>query len=278
MPTPPSNSPKGVDKYRAAWKPEPPKPISDAPASIGTPFMVRVLSAPKEGNAPEQYEDAWAHSVLDAPSVTVAVADGASSAVFARQWANLLVKKCAGDGLPQTDGEAAEALAGLGKLWRKSVETKATSWHAQEKLQNGSHAALLLVSFDLPAQTWNARARGDVCVFLVRKNRLKFAFPVTKSAQFGDRPDLISTEPAPPKTEPAQWKQMQAGFEPGDVFYFCTDAVAAWFLQEWEQKREPWQAFFTKTDADFAAWLKEKRDAGDMKNDDVTILAVRVSG
>ena len=192
---------------------------------------------PKEGNQSDQYEDAWAHSALDGPHSTIAVADGASSAVFARQWANLLVLKCAGDGLPTGDAEAAQTIAELGKLWRVSVENKATSWHAQEKLLNGSHATLLIVTFDREKRTWMARARGDVCVFLVRNNKLRFGFPVTKSAQFGDRPDLIGTEegqgtankPAP------SWKRMEAAFEPGDKFYFATDAVAAWFLHEWEK-------------------------------------------
>ena len=68
----------------------------------------------------------------------------------------------------------------MGRTWRAQVEHRATSWYAQEKLPHGSSAALLVVTWDLAARTWEARAVGDVCVFLVRGNKLRYAFPLTK--------------------------------------------------------------------------------------------------
>ena len=102
---------------------------------------LRALFAPKEGNSEAEYEDAFAFSDLNAPIFTVALADGASSAGFAKQWAERLTQTfAAANHFPAADAAAAEIIAGLGAEWREAVTAKASSWHAQEKLENGSAA------------------------------------------------------------------------------------------------------------------------------------------
>ena len=94
---------------------------------------MKAIYAPKEGNTEAQYEDAWAASPLDAPVFTIAVADGASSAGFARDWAEILTRTfAAANQFPESDAEAAALIAALGKNWRVTATEKATSWHAQE--------------------------------------------------------------------------------------------------------------------------------------------------
>src|SRR5688572_24462376 len=101
---------------------------------MATPISLHALCAPKEGNTEEQYEDAFAHSPLDdVRSLTVAVTDGASSAVFAREWATMLAATFARPPFPATDGEVAKTIGALGKEWRLEVEKKAIAWWAQEK-------------------------------------------------------------------------------------------------------------------------------------------------
>ena len=82
----------------------------------------RALWAPKDGNTEAEYEDAFAPAVLPNPLpdvLRVALADGASSAIFARQWAGLLAEAFAA--LPFVAGEMEKRLALLGQLWRKRV-------------------------------------------------------------------------------------------------------------------------------------------------------------
>jgi len=244
-------------------------------ASAGSdPHPVHVLYAPKEGNADDQYEDAYAIT-KSANRVTIAVADGASSAVFAREWAILLTQSFANDptsaGLPEREDEVKRRIGELGKSWRESVQDKATSWYAQEKLPQGSSAALLVVQWDLLHRTFRASSIGDVCLFVVRDNRLKYAFPLTKSTKFDDRPYLVTTEIASGATKLPPVTRFGAPYEPEDRFLILTDAWAAYFLTEWEARRKPWNEL-PPGPTHLARWLKQRRDSGKLKNDDVTLV------
>jgi hypothetical protein len=236
----------------------------------------RALTAPKEGNSDGQYEDAWAVSPEDGGGdrLTVAVADGASSAVFAREWAMMLARNFAVTGFPAADADAAQAVRALGREWRALVGGKATTWHAQEKMEHGSSATLLVVTWDRNAKTWSSCSVGDVCVFLVRRNKLRFAFPLTKSAKFSDRPTLLTTEigvrqPMPPVTRYVE------KYEDGDRFLLMTDALSQHFLAEFEAKRKPWNDLPETPDA-LTAYLKARRDSGALHNDDVTLIDLTV--
>lgn len=233
--------------------------------------LVRALTAPKDGNSDEQYEDAWALSP-DRP--VLAVADGASAAVYARQWAQLLVGEFAsGEPFPSDDEVFWHRVSALGAQWQKRVGTGATSWYAQEKLPQGSQASLLVLEVDSQRQL-TARAIGDVCLFLVVDDKLHYAFPLTKSKQFNSHPGLVATDPTALKDRP-EIVRFTTTLPAGPVRLFaCTDAVAAWFLLEFERKRKPWSLI--PTDTVFPAWLKGTRDSGALKNDDVTIIELEV--
>jgi hypothetical protein len=235
---------------------------------------LRALHAPKEGNSQAQYEDAFAHTLLDGDTITIAVADGASSAGFAREWANLLVRAFIERPFPTSDTEAADIVAALGRDWRESVGGRAVSWHAQEKLDSGSAATLLVATWDRGKGIWEARSVGDVCLFLVRAGRLRYAFPLTKARKFDDRPALLSTEVGPRTPQPRFVRYVER-FEAGDRFLLMTDALAAYFLAEFEAKRKPW-ADLPETPEALGPWLKARREEGRMKNDDVTLVDVIV--
>lgn len=242
---------------------------------MATPISLHALYAPKEGNTEEQYEDAFAHSPLEDPAtLTVVVADGASSAVFAREWATLLATTFAANPFPATDAEMAKVIGALGKDWRADVEKKATTWWAQEKLPNGSSATLLVVTWNRETLTWEARSIGDVCIFLIRNNRLRFAFPLTKSTKFDDRPALVSTEVGKREKLPKVTRYVEK-YEEGDRFLMMTDALSAFFLTEFETKRKPWNDLPDSLEK-LLPWLKTHRDSGSLKNDDVTLVDVRL--
>lgn len=234
--------------------------------------LVRALTAPKDGNSDEQYEDAWA---LSEERPLLAVADGASAAVYARQWAQLLVEDFAhGEPFPSDDEAFWQRVGKLGAQWQARVGTGATSWYAQEKLPQGSQASLLVLELDREARQLTARAIGDVCLFLITDDTLHYAFPLTKSKQFNSHPGLVATDPTALKDRP-ELVRFTTTLPPEPVRLFaCTDAVAAWFLLEFERKRKPWNLL--PTDSVFAAWLKGTRDSGALKNDDVTLIELEV--
>lgn len=237
-----------------------------------TPVTLRALWSPKEGNTAEQYEDAFACSTLEGnpARVTVALADGASSAVFAREWAHLLVSAFVVTGFPPRDADAALTFSALSKEWQGRIEGKATSWWAQERLPDGSAATLLVVTWDRENLLWEASVIGDVCVFLVRNDKLRYAFPLTHSTRFGDRPDLVSTEIGRRAKMPEVIRYVER-YEAGDRFLLMTDALAQFFLSRFESRERPWNSL-PQTAEELPDWLKPLRDAGTLKNDDVTLL------
>jgi hypothetical protein len=240
---------------------------------------LRTLFAPKEGNTEAQYEDAFAvfpehlpesTSTETAERFTIAVADGASSAVFAREWARKLVGEFAAAGFPASDAEAGKIIGTLGRAWHSEVGGKATTWHAQEKMQHGSSATLLVVTWDCHKKTWESCSVGDVCIFLVRRNKLRFAFPLTKSTKFSDRPTLLTTEIGARQPMPNVTRYTEK-YEDGDRFLLMSDAIAQHFLAEFEAKRKPWNDLPETREA-LTAYLKARRDSGALHNDDVTIV------
>jgi hypothetical protein len=246
-------------------------------------FTLRAFYAPKDGSTDAQYEDAWAATeageasglVTASSEMTVAVSDGASAAIFARDWARRLVAAfTTGElGSGATDKQIAGVAVREGALWRTEVETKATSWHAQEKLQTGSAATLLVLTLSGDDRKWSAFAVGDVCLFIVRGGKLKYAFPVPKSTGFDDRPALLSTEARAPFPTV---KRFGNTLEPGDRVLLMTDAIAAWFLTDFEKKRRPWETLPSDPET-FAAFVQKERDAAKMKNDDATMIEILVS-
>lgn len=259
-------------------------PVLAAAESLPLTLRLRALHAPKEGNSEREYEDAFAAQKL-APiaggppptSFTVAVSDGASSSVFAREWARLLVADFSRGPFPPA-GEASARVAALGKAWREQVGNSELPWYAEEKLTQGSHASLLVVTWDLTGRrTFSARALGDSCLFVVRGGeRLCHAFPVIRAADFGNHPRLVSTETAAaPAGDPLPFVALDRPYEPGDRFWLMTDALAHWFLAAHEAGEKPWEIVPTER-ALFPGWLQARRDDGSLKNDDVTLLVLSV--
>ena len=76
-------------RMRAGTGPERSTPVSSC-------FEARVFSFPKDPENPSQYEDAWHY---DPGRGIAAIADGVSSSIFSRPWAEVLVH--AAEGLPK---------------------------------------------------------------------------------------------------------------------------------------------------------------------------------
>jgi hypothetical protein len=229
--------------------------------------VVRTLWCPKEGSTDAQYEDAFCVG-----EGVAAVADGASAAVYARQWAGLLVEEFArGEPIADRDAPFWERVRALGTRWSTEVgDGKGGAWWAEEKLPEGSQASLLVVRFD--GDRLHAASVGDVCAFVIRDGKFKWAFPLKKSAAFGNHPSLVPTDPARlPRKPPVV--RFSPSLQPGDRLFLCTDAIAQWFLSRHEKKAHPWDELPTE-ETGFRAWVQARRDDDSLKNDDVTLIEI----
>ncbi len=212
----------------------------------------------------------------NAPVLHVAVADGATDATFAKVWANLLVTGYAAGRLTaQTLPEVTQELA---REWARQVLQEPLPWHAQAKIaQHGSCAALLGVTLTEATGDYSALAVGDCALFHVRPEgecrRLIAAFPLTRSSDFSGTPVLIGTQNT---VAPAHIQMHRGLLAPGDTLFLMSDALAAWFLRETENDRDPtrWLAPLGTPDGDAAltATVRELRDSDRLKNDDVTVI------
>ena len=247
---------------------------------------------PKAGNARDEYEDAcWPAGVGRGDGrapFRCAIADGATETSFAGCWAEALV---AAFGAGRFDAEGLPgALPALQRAWRERVGARPLPWYAEEKLRSGAFAAFLGLTIAAPAPgeaggAWEAVAVGDSCLFALRGERLLGAFPLAAPEEFDRRPTLIASEPAGNGAIAASIERAGGAWESGDEFVLLTDALARWFLAAPELGGAPWTALRALTpgadgadaaDADldegFAAWIAGLRRAGDLRNDDVTLL------
>jgi Protein phosphatase 2C len=243
------------------------------------PLRWQAFSLWKRGNAAEDYEDAAAG---DLPSGRFAVADGASEASFAAIWARQLVS-----GFVTDPGKPWRSLGWVGPLrerWAAEVDGLALPWYAEEKRELGAFATFLGLVFRpraaKPYGYWRALAVGDCCLFHTRGDRLVRAFPMTQSADFGNRPRLLGSRSGSDALD-AQREQALGRWQQADRFLLMTDALAQWFLLRTEQKEEPLgeiRSLLAETSPEeaFAGWVEERRNQALLRNDDVTLILVDV--
>ena len=93
----------------------------------------RTLWLPKDIGFINEYEDAYA---VDAERGLAAVADGVSSAIFSRQWAQILTSGLIESPPDMTNGASfSEWLAGLRAAWDDSIDMASLNWREKQKLQ-----------------------------------------------------------------------------------------------------------------------------------------------
>ena len=233
----------------------------------------RVFHVPKRGNAEAEYEDAFfpegavecKHSAF-----RCAVADGASESAFSGLWAQLLVRSF---------GRRRMRLGRLRELWQRAVGTQPLPWYLEKKVKNGAHAAFM--GLRLREGRWRALAVGDSCIFHVRVDELLTVGPIDRAEHFNNSPVLISSKSREPFRRHAGHVAMMHGdWEPGDVFYLATDAMAQWLLSEMEAGRPPWGPLrdlcADEDETLYSRLVGELRANQGLHNDDTTLLQVEV--
>lgn len=233
----------------------------------------------KRGNAPEEYEDAFAG---EAGKGRFAVADGASESSFVATWAQLLAEGfIAAAGKPWSD---LDWLGAARKSWAEDVDPRPLPWYAEEKREQGAYATLLGIAFaaarkPTEAALWRAVAVGDSCLFQLRAGKLRQSFPLRKSSEFGNQPALLGSRGRPGDTPSSGIKKARGKWRPGDRFLLMTDALAEWMLRRSEQEQRPTADIERLLEGSapqdaFAAWVAERRDQQGLRNDDVTLVII----
>jgi hypothetical protein len=241
-------------------------------------YEVRWLA--KRGNHDEEYEDAYA---ADATSGRFAVADGATESAFAATWARSLVQHFVGNGASGPD-RCSAWLPLAQDQWQKEFANREFPWYAEAKVVQGAFATFLgvVVSAGTDGRfRWVSTAVGDSCLFHTRGQTLVRAFPIRQSQDFGSSPRLVGSRSPVDEVEKQRVECLEGVCQAGDRLWLMTDALSQWFLQEEECGRKPVKELESLTGTKaakekFADWINALRDAKRLRNDDVTLMAIRL--
>jgi hypothetical protein len=239
----------------------------------GPPIFCQALALPKRGHSSAEYEDAAAFSEERG---RFSIADGAAESSFAALWAHLLVNEFvhapAGDLAPWTYW-----LPALQQRWADQIGSSAMPWYAEIKMQQGAFATFLGLAVQEAA--WQAVAVGDSCLFQTRDGRLHRAFPLVSSREFDMTPWLVGSRGCDAEAVEQRTRRVAGEWQPGDRLWLMTDALAKWFLEQVEDYGCPWQELDVLLLAPspqqaFEDWGTALRDAGQLRNDDMTLLVL----
>jgi hypothetical protein len=228
-------------------------------------------TVPKQGNRPEENEDA----VRASPDgLRFAVADGATEGWESGPWATHLAT-CYVAGPPEpADFDRWLASA---RDWAPPPLEGPQPWYVAEKQEQGSFATLVGIELRHSRRTdgwsWRSLAVGDSCLLHVRGSELTLTFPLESAKEFGSRPALIpSAVGACPKP---QWCAGRA--DPGDLLLLATDAAALRLFDpaaRAEAVLAVAAALARLNPQPLADWCQSVQGT---TNDDVSILAIQLS-
>jgi hypothetical protein len=196
----------------------------------------RAWTIPKEGNTPEQNEDAWRVAPFEQGpwrrGIQLALADGTTEAVYSGLWARTLVAAAEPDWPALDAADWERRLEQVKQQFAPLDRDGSVPWYVRNKyLTQGSQATLLTATLSqepgLPGRMLRALAVGDCCLFLLRPRAQVFAFPLTTSQEFGQNPALITSR----LQRGLVVQHCEALVQPGDLLLACSDALARWILQ-----------------------------------------------
>jgi serine/threonine protein phosphatase PrpC len=242
------------------------------------------FTLPKIGEEKTDIQDAYSCG-----NSRFAISDGVSTSFLPQEWAKIVVEHfCQDEQNPiSTIGQTwQEWLKPLQAQWgKKLIEIKTNPnlpWYVKwSKNNNCGSATFVGLELHPPNQKgekiWEALAVGDSCLFQIsptEKNVL-FSCPLNKSQEFTSITEgchsLPEYQSCLPKYYPGSYKE-------GDIFLLATDALAEWILKSYENNEEKWQELLTvKTQEEFEEIIKELRETDSIKNDDTTLVRVKVS-
>lgn len=252
-----------------------------------------MLWVPKAGNTRKEYEDAFYPPEAGrrpASEARFSIADGATEGIYSKWWARILTASFG----ENVAGGFQESLSRAHTRWnrrleghlaRRRLKGREVHWYEEQAIEAGTYSSLLQLTLRPgPSSegglkgTWSAVAVGDSCLFQTRGQELITCFPLRCSSSFNDRPFLICSNPA--RNRGIEMAMAAAGGEwrGEDTFFLMTDALARWFLTEFESSRDPWRTLdevaMNGRDGQFTRWVAGLRQQKIMKNDDVTMMRI----
>lgn len=241
---------------------------------------VQGFQVPKAEASPDSCEDAWAFHGTGAPiaPLRLALADGATTASGSGPWARLLVEASVACPFPWTRFPAfLPKLDGLRSRWQTREDGAPSPdrpWFVDAARARGAFATLLRV--EVRRKGWYAEAWGDTCLFHIRAGRLVTAFPYQTPDQFHRTPFLLASRAGHDRDLRPQLRVRGGGLRSGDRLFLATDALACRMLRHGDWRELASLLSEPDPEGAFQAWVEGERREGRLKNDDSTLVEVRI--
>lgn len=247
------------------------------------PLLSRAFRLAKDVERPQECQDAYA---VDPARGIAVVADGVSSAIFSRQWAEILTRATVAEPPDPDDRQGfAGWLAQRRQAWQQQIDVSDLAWFQKAKLPLGAFSTLLWIQvtpIDEPqpgqfgAFRLRCRAIGDSCLFHVRGGELVRMFPIQEAAQFEADPVVLGSVDLK-RDQLMEFVALDEVCYPDDLLVLCTDAIAEWALRRTESGSPPdWQQYLEATDRQWQDEITALRDRREMRYDDATLLLLQV--
>jgi len=248
--------------------------MSSARTSATWELRTRQIVLPKPGFASSECEDVIG---IDEQNCRFAVADGATEAFDARNWAERLAHNWVSSDSALTPETFNEWVTAEGLALHSSWQQLTLPWYAEEKARHGSFAAFVGVQLDLEAEvpSWKAIALGDACLLHCRSGALLKSLPLANSEEFNSAPLLVASDPANYKGSVQSLVIDSGRCENRDVIFLLSDAAAAWYLQRFEQN-EFSDVFEDNDNAALIGLFENERAAGRIRNDDIAAVRLEI--
>lgn len=250
--------------------------MSSAKQTASWDLHTRQYLLPKLGHDESECEDVIA---VDPETGRFAVADGATEAFDARNWAERLAQRWVRTGSTLTAEEFRKWVAVQGQELRDSWEGLNLSWYSEEKARTGSFAAFVGLEIDLTSKSpsWKAIALGDACLVHRRSGVLLKSFPLSRSDSFNAAPVLVASDSSLHESAMQSLVVESGSCEYGDVLLLLSDAIASWYLQRLEQDDLDPDAFLrTAQTEELNRFFDDQRSTGKMRNDDLAVVRIEI--
>lgn len=217
------------------------------------------------------------------PRSRFVVVDGATEAYDSVRWVDQLVASFIEAGPVVTPDALGGWFGAMQQQWISSAPSRFANVIEEYKFRNdGSFATFIggeLLDLDGPQPRWVAAALGDAVLFHVRACRLVTHFPPLSVDDFGLVPDGVDTRSA---ALPQMMRNLTFGhgpLRPGDLLFVATDAFAHWMLHEVTANQDKLWTVLSELDHDatFRELVADQRGTGRLRNDDVTLMRIRIA-
>lgn len=240
------------------------------------------ISISKIGNSIDENEDnilvPSPFEIENEQIIRFAISDGATESSFSKEWSELLVS-CYKD-LPFDIINLPSTIDLISKSWHSRINAIDLPWYAAQKAEIGAFATFLGLLLDLHQNRLEAIAIGDCTMFVIREDKLFATFPIDKIDDYGNTPHLFATNNRYQTDFLNSVFYYEEKIHFNDLIILASDALAIWIFNRIITGEKPWVNLITMLNDDsyseFEAWAINKIKNNEIKNDDISLVIIRV--